>query len=279
MKKVLFIADFYRKELLGGAESNDANLIKYLSTRCDLVCRKSRNLTKKDINIADFVVVSNFIDISDELKDNIKDSKQYIIYEHDHKYVKTRDPSVFVNSVAPKDMIINEDFYTKAKSVVVLSKICKEILEKNIPAAAVHNIGCSLWSKDTFDYLEELSTKEKTEDLCIMKSSNPWKNYGKALEYCAHNNISPVELESPNYRKFLEQMSSCRRFLFIPGLLETFSRVSAEAKMMGLSLLTTPKKLGFCSEEIHKLSGVELINELKKRNEQALVKFEELLEL
>ena len=134
MKKVLFIADFYRQELLGGAESNDANLIKYLSTRCDLVCCKSRSLTKEDIKNAD--------------------SKSYIIYELDHKYVKTRDPSVFINSVAPRNMIINEDFYIKAKAVVVLSKICKEILEKNIPEASVHNIGCSLWSKETFDYIE-----------------------------------------------------------------------------------------------------------------------------
>ena len=67
--------------------------------------------------------------------------------------------------------------------------------------------------------------------------------------------------------------------MFFPGLLETFSRVSAEAKMLGLSLLTTPKKLGFYSEEIHKLSGIELIDELRKRNEQALTKFEELLEM
>ena len=264
MKKVLFVADFYRKELLGGAESNDANLIKYLSTRCDLVCCKSRSLTEKDIKNADSVIVSNFIDLSEEFKNNIKDSKPYIIYEHDHKYVKTRDPSVFVNSVAPRNMI---------------SKVCKEILKKNIPEANVHSIGCSLWSKETFDYIEELSIKEKTEDLCIMKSSNPWKNYDKALEYCTQNNISPVELESPDYKMFLKQMAACKRFLFLPGLLETFSRVSAEAKMMGLSLLTTPKKLGFYSEEIHKLSGIELINELRKRNEQALSKFEELLEL
>jgi|TARA_R110000796_G_scaffold185648_4_gene302499 hypothetical protein len=279
MKKILFVADFYRQELLGGAESNDANLIKHLSTRCELVCRKSRNLTEKDIKMADFILVSNFIEIPEELKSNIKESRPYVIYEHDHKYVKTRDPSVFINSLAPRDMIINEDFYIKAKSVVVLSKICKEILEKNIPSANVYNIGCSLWSADTFDYLQELSTREKTEDLCIMKSSNPWKNYNKALEYCAHNNIIPVELQSSDYRKFLKQMSSCKRFLFLPGLLETFSRVSAEAKMMGLSLLTTPKKLGFCSEEIHTLSGIELISQLRKRNERALVKFEELLEL
>jgi len=279
MKKVLFVADFYRQELLGGAESNDANLIKYLSTRCDLTCCKSRDLEKKDIKMADFILISNFIEISEELKSNIKVSKPYVIYEHDHKYVKTRDPSVFIDSIAPPDMIINKDFYVKARAVVVLSKICKEVLEKNIPAANVYNIGCSLWSTDIFDYLEELSTREKTEDLCIMKSSNPWKNYDKALEYCANNNISPVELESPNYREFLEQMSSCKRFLFFPGLLETFSRVSAEAKMMGLSLLTTPKKLGFCSEDLHRLSGPQLIAELRKRNQKALVKFKELLEL
>ena len=279
MKKVLFISDFYKQELIGGAESNDANLIGHLSSKCDLVCKRSRNLVEGDILSSDFIIVSNFTEVSEEIKEMIKDTKRYIIYEHDHKYVLTKDPSVFVDCVVPRNMMVNEDFYIQAESVVVLSKICKEILKKNIPQASVHSIGCSLWSNETFDYIEELSSREKTEDLCILKSANPWKNYDKTIKYCEQNDIIPVELANPDYKMFLKQMSSCKRFLFFPGLLETFSRVSAEAKMMGLSLLTTPKKLGFYSEDIHKLSGIELIDELRKRSEQALTKFEELLEI
>ena len=74
-------------------------------------------------------------------------------------------------------------------------------------------------------------------------------------------------------------MASCKRFLFIPGVLETFSRVCAEAKMLNLSLLTSPNRLGFASEEIFNLSGIDLILALKQRSSRALELFKEEIEL
>ena len=273
MKNVLFVADFWKDELDGGAESNDFNLLEYLSNYCELRGCNTFNLSEDIINASDFLIISNFVYLTDDLKQCIQDQKPYIIYEHDHKYVLNRDPSIYVDYLIPEDQIVNKDFYINAKKVFVLSKICKEVLEKNIPEANVHSIGCSLWSEDTFDYIESLLEEKKINDLCLVRSENPIKNYGKCLEYCNKQDIIPFELSDPDYKSFLKKMASCKRFLFMPGVLETFSRVSAEAKMLNLQLLTTPGRLGFASEAIFEKSGIDLIDTLRARSAKALEDF------
>ena len=280
MRKVLFITDFWKQQHAGGAENNDYNLLSYLSNYCDLSGANTYDMTREAVDNADFIIVSNFIHLPADIKGYIEDSKPYIIYEHDHKYVQTRDPSIYVDFIVPPELRTNESFYINAQKVFVLSSICKEVLEKNIPEAKVYSIGCSLWSDETFDYIEELLNEEKKNDLCILKSGNPIKNTSQSLAYCEKNDIVPFELSDPDYKTFLKKMASCKRFLFIPGVLETFSRISAEAKMLNLKLLTTPKKLGFASEkDLFCLSGTELISALRGRNKLALGKFREELGL
>jgi len=274
MKKILFVADFFSKDLSGGAENNDANLLKYLSLTNEIRISRSHKLTKEFVDESDIVIVSNFVNVSQEGLKYIQDTKPYIIYEHDHKYVRNRDPSVYPDFIIPDSEKVNIEFYKNAKKVFVLSKVCKEVLEKNIPSVKAHSIGCSLWSEETFDYIESLLKEKKENDLCILKSDNPIKNYDKSLEYCRKNDIIPLELSEPIYRVFLKKMASCERMLFIPGVLETFSRVSAEAKMLGLKLMTTPKRLGFASEDVFEQSGIELINSFRDRNKKALTAFE-----
>ena len=272
------MADFFSKDLSGGAENNDSNLLKHLSSCNEIKICRSHKLTTKLIDAYDVVIVSNFVNVSPAGLKYIQDNKPYIIYEHDHKYVKGRDPSVYPNFNIPEEDKINVEFYEGAHCVVVLSKICKEILEKNIPGTNVHSIGCSLWSKETFEHIRSLAETTKTEPICILRSDNPIKNYSKALEYCRDKNIEPVELKEPIYKIFLSKMASCEKFLFIPGVLETYSRVCAEAKMMNLKLLTTPMKLGFASEEIFSLSGLALIEKMEERNEEAYKKFVQLID-
>lgn len=278
MRKILFVADFWKHQLSGGAENNDNNLLIDLSKYYQITTCNTHSLTQKNVDESEFVIVSNFVFLSDKMKQYIQDSKPYIIYEHDHKYLLNKDPSQYPNYIIPEDQKINQVFYIKANKVFVLSKICKEILEKNIPGVNVYNIGCSIWSEETFNFIETLLNTEKKNDLCILKSKNPVKNYTKSLSYCKERNIVPHELSSPDYRTFLADMASCKRFLFIPGVLETFSRVCAEAKMLNLNVLTTPKKLGFASEEIFALSGTELIQELRRRSKDALLAFRKEIE-
>jgi|MDTB01.1.fsa_nt_gb hypothetical protein len=267
---VLFIADFFRDQLPGGGESNDANLIHYLESREVRVDKlNSQDINPTDLNEYSKVIVGNFGFLSQESRSALIKKGNYIIYEHDHKYLTTRDPSPFVNFEPPSSKIINSEFYEGAQAVIVLSDICKKVLEKCIPKAAVHSIGCSLWSSETLDYIESLSNAEKIHDYCIMKSMNPTKNYPHTKTFCDSKGIQPLEIQNPEYYEFLRLMSEARAFIFLPKVLETFSRVCAEAKMLNLEVHTNKNLIGFYSEEYSSLKGVELIQKIREQNQLA----------
>ena len=108
--RVLFIADFFRNQYFGGGESNDDNLINYLlGCGVSVVRKNSEIVTKDDISQFRNIIVGNFVLLSDENRSLLIDKGNYIIYEHDHKYLATRDPSKFFNFEIPPKQVINKN--------------------------------------------------------------------------------------------------------------------------------------------------------------------------
>ena len=276
-KKIFFIADFFKKDIIGGAESNDEVLIQYLSTEYNVERVRCYDFDKKTLDKKNIFLISNFASLSPENK-KLLENEYYIIYEHDHKYIKTRDPSLFKDFVVPNNQLANETFYQNAKAVVVLSNICQKIIAKNLHIDNVYNIGCSLWSDEKLDFIETLISQKKNEKFAIIGSENPIKNTYSAMEYCRKNNIDCDMIDPCPEKELLVKLSSYKGLVFFPGVLETFSRISAEAKMLNCQLLTKPKLLGFASEEIYKLSGLELLQQIRQRKKIALDLFSELIE-
>jgi hypothetical protein len=134
-KQIFFISDFFSEQIIGGAELNDDVLIGKLSKRgYEIIKIGSNKITLEFLreNSSSFFIVSNFVGLELECRNFMSDNIEYMIYEHDHKFLDTRDPSVFCENdttinevVIPTDNVINSRFYAKAKSVVCLSNICK----------------------------------------------------------------------------------------------------------------------------------------------------------
>ncbi len=277
MRKIGFISDFFKDDLLGGGEINDSNLINHLELSCDIDKFHSRNVQIADIEGLDSLIIGNFTMLHPDVVEFLINEKEYIIYEHDHKYVDTRDPSKFKDFQIPESRIINRPFYESSVCTVVLSKICAEVLNNTIPKTLVYNIGCSLWSDETFDLLSKINKNEDREDLCIMKNMNPTKNYLNTLQYCKDKGLDCGEIQPAEQVEFLTQMAQYKKLLFIPTVLETFSRLCAEAKMLNLDVMTNKSMIGFFSEEYSDLKGDELIECMKERNQKALSLFEEVV--
>jgi|GEM_PF-1207830 len=281
-RKIVFIADYFVGEVVGGAECNDSVLISFLEAQgYEVEKRESQRVRVSDFVSNDaFYIVGNFIGLSEDVKYTMATAGvEYIIYEHDHKYLKSRDPSKFKNFKAPLNQIINHDFYSNAKAVVVLSEICQEVICKNLNINNVYNIGCSLWGKARLELLERLSYSNKTEMVSIMESSNPTKGTAAAVAFCKKNSWDPRLIPTTKIQEqFLADLAKTHKLVFIPQVLETFCRLAAEAKMLNCTLITKPKMLGFASEACFELQGKELIDEMRRRVDKALKLFEDLVE-
>ena len=273
LMSVVFLADFFSHQINGGGENNDAVLIEYLRSRgltVDLV--HTQKITKEILDSADKVIVSNFVLLSPEIKDYIRENCDYIIYEHDHKYVKTRDPSRFVGFSIPPSQLVNTEFYKGATAVIVLSKICKQVMEDNVGNPNVHSIGTSLWSQEKIAFLRECD-KKKTKEFAIVNSSNPTKGRDAAVAFCKNRGIEFDLISSSDQYEFLKTLSQYDSLVFIPQVLETFCRLIAEAKMLNCKVYTNPTLIGLMSEPYGNLSGGELIDVLEKKVAEALEYF------
>ena len=266
MNRIVFIADFFSDQVPGGGELNNEELINILRGSGCKVEKKNCHFVDKDYirkNSNSWFIVSNFVNLSEEVKLLLQDEK-YVIYEHDHKYLKSRNPALYENYHAPPSEIINFDFYKSAMAVVCQSKFHEEIVKKNLKLNNITNIGGNLWSSDILNFLEKICKKEKKNVYSIMNSSISHKNTSDAVRYCKYNNFEYELIPALQYRDFLERLGANKFLIFLPKTPETLSRIAVEARMMGMSVITN-KNLGASKEEWFSLKGLELINVMRSK--------------
>ena len=275
----LLLSDFYLSDLPfgGGAEYNDQILYDLMSSKGIKINRKrSREAThdylvslKKDTKI----IVSNFIQLSESSKNYIINNFDYIIYEHDHKYLRRRIPSLFYNFKAPDSEIVNYSFYKSAKAVLSQSGFHKKIIKLNIDIDNIVNLSGNLWTDLDFEQFKNNLTIEKKERCSILESSLQNKGTADAIQHCEKNNIRYELISDKNYYNFLKKMAKNQKLIFLPTIPETFSRICIEARMMGCSVITNGM-VGAKYEEWYQLKGQELIDTMVNKRDMIIDKIE-----
>jgi len=270
--KIFFISDFFVDQIAGGGEINDWTLISLLRGGNLEVARINSNEVTPAIissRLADGYkfVVSNFANLNNTSKEALVSSCKYVIVEHDHKYLPSRNPAEFDNFQAPKDVIINYDFYKSAKSVFCQSAFHMEIINKNLHIDNLVNLGGNLWPLEHFEILEEMSKTEKRDSFAVVNYSTPHKNTAGAIKYCLNNNIKYNLIEFCRPEEFLRKLGENKGLIFFPQTPETMSRVVVEARMMGMKTLTT-NNIGAIHEEWFDKKGIDLIREMRNKRKE-----------
>ena len=77
-------------------------------------------------------IISNFVSLSEDVKKKIQIyGERYVILEHDHKYLISRNPGLYNDYLAPKSQIINYNFYKNARRIITQSSFHKNIVNKS----------------------------------------------------------------------------------------------------------------------------------------------------
>ena len=264
------MSDFSVAEIpTGGGEINDNELIDILRSRNHKVENlRTREITPEKIKelSGNLFIVSNFILLTESSKKELQQEK-YVIYEHDHKYLASRDPAKYRDYRAPQNDIINRDFYKNAVAVFCQTSFHSKILKTNLMIENVVSLGGNLWSLESLELMKSLSEKEGTTTAAIMDSKTPHKNTIGAVEFCRtkEKEYNLVSSSSPN--EFLEKLSANQSLVFLPQTPETCSRLLVEARMLGLGIITNGKS-GAVHEEWFKLKGKELISVMESKRDE-----------
>ena len=266
--QILILTDYLLSdlEIVGGAEYNDKILYNLLEkSGHSVTIKRSREvnvLFLKSLQKETKMIVSNFVHLDDKSKLYLQNNFDYLVYEHDHKYLEKRNPSSFVNFEAPKEKIINYDFYKSARAVLAQTNFHKKIIEKNLKLKNIISLSGNLWDDSDFDKMEKLLSVTKNNRCSVLHSSFNSKGTQEAIHYCENNNLDYDLISDNDYHSFLRKIASNEKLVFLPTTPETLSRVCVEARMMGCTVVTNGL-VGAKYEEWFKLKGKDLIDYLR----------------
>ena len=272
MKKVVFIADFFVEQVQGGGELVNEEIINmFARSGIDVHKINSQHVTTEFLNThqESFFFVGNFIGLSEPCKLALQ-NHDYVIIEHDHKFLKTRDPSPFKGNPIPEDQIINHDFYRNAKAVLCQSKNHAETTHNTLLIDNVVNLECSIWSKEQLAAIRSAAMTPKTKKYAVLESPNKVKGTLQAKLLCGQKNIDYDLLPQMPFEDLMHRLSEYETLVFFSQVVETFCRLVVEARMLGCKLMTN-KNNGCTSEEwFSQHNGVELIDFVEKKQVEVL---------
>lgn len=278
--KILWISDFFLEDgVYGGAELVDNIIISELKKNHTVDTVNSANITYKELGSYEKLIFSNFVLVSNDLLKKISSSNiEYLIMEHDHKYLSNRDPSPFRSQQAPPKYIKNYNFYKSAKAVLCQSSGHAQCLIKNLYIENIVNLGSSIWSTDQYEHLRQLGPVSKNDKYAIVDSPNSVKNTSLAVKYCNKNSIQYDLISDKNWNSFVKKMSTYKGLVFFPKVYESFCRLIVEARMMNLEVITNDKIGAITESWFHEIKGEELINFLQENKKRIFNTLEECIE-
>ncbi len=266
-EQLVYISDYFLEDVVGGAELNDYELCKLLATDGHDIKRiHSQHVTESFLqkNKNSKIILSNFTLLKSSIKDDIANNFHYVIYEHDHKYVRSRNPNDYADYIVPAEKIINFSLYKNAATVFCQSNFHKTIVKNNLKINNIFNLSGNLWSDKSLNLMQDLSSRTKKDKCSILDSSTPHKNTRKAVFFCKSKNYDYDLISASVPDDFLSLLSSNKRLVFFPQTPETLSRVCVEARMMGVELIVS-KNVGAVHEEWISLKGETLVSFMKNK--------------
>lgn len=267
MNNFVFVSDFFIEQVVGGSELNDHEIYKiFLKNNYKVNRINSHFLQKEDLQKDTFYIISNFFNLKKSVKFELKNYK-YIIYEHDHKYVESRNPALYKNFLVPKNQIVNYDFYKNSIAVLCQSQFHADIVYKNLELNNIINLSGNAWSLKSLEFMRKISKIQKENKISILNTNINHKNTAGAIKYCIKNKELYDLVSDKDYYSFLQKLGKNKKFVFLPKTPETLSRICVEARMMNMSVVVN-RLIGASKEEWYKLKGEDLINYMIQKREE-----------
>jgi len=276
--KIVFVCDFFVKDISGGAELTTESLIERSPFVSSIAKIHSTSLTPKMIqkNKDKFFIFGNFTLLCENSIKTIIDLKvAYGIIEYDFKYCKFRSEKRHFIETGILCNCTNEllkEFFNQANILVWMSEKQKQIVHEKMSLENQNNfILSSVFSNETLEYLSSLREKSAVlkRDVAAMLGGGSWiKGIEETANYLRERGVAFETVQDRDYKSFLTKLSCYKSFAFFPLDYDTCPRVVIEAKLLGLNLLLNDNVL-HKEEEWFKTDDLNFtINYLKTRPEE-----------
>lgn len=249
--KVIFVNDFFIKDMQGGAELTSEALIKK-SPHGKVFKLHSGSVTPKLINANKdkYWIFGNFAGMQPDIFPYIRFSNlKYSIIEYDFKFCIYRSinrhqqqTNGSCNCKSSGHGLEMAQFFDGAQNIFWMSEDQKNIWISNIPAISDHKghmILSSVFDDDSLKIFKRLreNTKTRSTKWAILGSGSWIKGIEETQKWCKLNKKEFEPIPGMPYEQFLSKLNSYQGFIFMPLDSDTYPRVTIEAKLLGLNLI------------------------------------------
>lgn len=246
--KVVFVADMFVDEYVGGAELTSQALID--SSPFEVFKLKSKDLTLELLQsgVDRFWIFGNFSQIDSNLIPSIVANLKYSILEYDYKYCRFRSPEKHqANTKSPCDCHnqingkVISAFYYGASIMWWMSEKQLERYTTLFPflGEKTNVVLSSVFSNETLGKMKALRLAHKNSERkgWIVLGSNSWvKGSDDAIAWCKDKDIEPDIIWNLPYDAVLDKLSHAEGFVYLPVGGDTCPRMVIEAKLLGCKL-------------------------------------------
>ena len=247
--RVVFVNDFFVKDIEGGAELTSEAIIKKSPVRVFKL--HSGSVTRKMIeaNRDKYWVFGNFTTMPDGMIEYVPTSGiRYSIIEYDFKFCAYRSTNRHQQQTGhpcscgkePHGLDIAK-LFNGADRIFWMSEGQRDSWLSNVPSLQGHpghTILSSVFEDSVLDSLKELrsSTAVRSPLWAVLGSGSWIKGVEETQKWCKLNRKPFQALPKLPYSQFLEALNKFQGFVFMPLDKDTCPRVTIEAKLLGLNL-------------------------------------------
>ena len=241
MPKVVFVADYFAEDLIGGAELSTEALIE--CSPYPVVRLRSRDVDEAKIfeHGDAFWIFTNFTKLNHGLIPLIIRRLDYCIIEYDYKYCVYRSPEVHRLTENMECNCVNpfiRDFFTNSKINWFMSERQMSWYGKKIPIMQekLCAVLSSVFSNTTLDLIKSLKKEKREKTWVVIGSDSYIKGTDQAVQYCKDIGREFRLLKNMKYEDLLAELSESVGLIYKPRGGDTCPRLVIEAKLLGLDL-------------------------------------------
>lgn len=251
--EVIFVQDFFAKELIGGAELTSDAIIKACPHK--LFELHSQSITEAMIqkHRDKLWVFGNITMVQPYLLDLFRTLDiSYYCVEYDYKWCVYRSKQLHQMKEGKECDCENKphgkfykNYFLAAKQILFMSELQRKdcVIACGKAIEETSTVVSSMWTKDELALLTSLRKAPKKDSWVILSGASWIKNQQEAERYCKDNQLSYELVGGLPYLDFLKKISSYKGLVFLPAGDDTCPRITVEAKLMGLELILNDKVL------------------------------------
>jgi len=250
---IVFVADLFAEDYLGGAELTTKALIDSYPEGINIYKVNSSKVTMKTLESGynKYWVFGNFSAIDLNLIPSIVRNIKYSILEYDYKLCKYRSFEKHTNITGTTCNCHEEDhgklisaFFHGAIRNIYMSTGQMERYHSIYPflkdeGGSAQTVLNSVFSSEFFINIRALRKEhENTERTgwLVLKSKSWIKGTDEAIKWCEDNNLNYTLIENMQHKEVLELMAKSKGFVYLPKGGDTCPRMVLEAQLLGCEL-------------------------------------------